>query len=87
MRRKVGELTVVVLDRPRHEQLIEDIRRAGARIKLIADGDVAAGVHAAMLESGVDVLMGIGGTPEGVITAAAIRCIGGAIQCKAWPRR
>ena len=84
--RKVGELTVVVLDRPRHEQLIEDVRRAGARIKLITDGDVAAGVHAAMLESGVDVLMGIGGTPEGVITAAAIRCIGGAIQCKAWPR-
>ena len=84
--RRVTELTVVVLDRPRHQQLLEDIRRAGARIKLISDGDVAAGVHAAMLESGVDVLMGIGGTPEGVITAAAIRCIGGAIQCKAWPR-
>ena len=84
--RKVNELTVVVLDRPRHEQLIEDIRRAGARIKLISDGDVAASVHAAMVESGVDVLMGIGGTPEGVITAAAIRCIGGAIHCKAWPR-
>ena len=84
--RRVNELTVVVLDRPRHQQLIEDVRRAGARIKLISDGDVAAGVHAAMLESGVDVLMGIGGTPEGVITAAAIRCIGGAIQCKAWPR-
>ena len=84
--RRVNELTVVVLDRSRHQQLLEDIRRAGARIKLISDGDVAAGVHAAMLESGVDVLMGIGGTPEGVITAAAIRCIGGAIQCKAWPR-
>ena len=84
--RRVNELTVVVLDRPRHQQLLEDVRRAGARIKLISDGDVAAGVHAAMLESGVDVLMGIGGTPEGVITAAAIRCIGGAIQCKAWPR-
>ena len=84
--RRVNELTVVVLDRPRHQQLIEDVRWAGARIKLISDGDVAAGVHAAMSESGVDVLMGIGGTPEGVITAAAIRCIGGAIQCKAWPR-
>ena len=84
--RRVNELTVVVLDRPRHQQLLGDIRRAGARIKLISDGDVAAGVHAAMMESGVDVLMGIGGTPEGVITAAAIRCIGGAIQCKAWPR-
>ncbi len=84
--RRVGEVTVVVLDRPRHAQLIEDIRKAGARIKLISDGDVAAGIHAAMPESGVDALMGIGGTPEGVITAAAIRCIGGQIQCKAWPR-
>ena len=84
--RRIGELTVIVLDRPRHEQLIDDIRSAGARIKLISDGDIAAGIHAAMWESEVDVLMGIGGTPEGVITAAAIRCIGGAIQCKAWPR-
>ena len=84
--RKIGELTVIVLDRPRHDQLIDDIRSAGARIKLISDGDIAAGIHAAMWESDVDVLMGIGGTPEGVITAAAIRCIGGAIQCKAWPR-
>ncbi len=84
--RRIGELTVIVLDRPRHEQLIDDIRSAGARIKLISDGDIAAGIHAAMWESDVDVLMGIGGTPEGVITAAAIRCIGGAIQCKAWPR-
>ena len=84
--RKISELTVIVLDRPRHDQLIDDIRSAGARIKLISDGDIAAGIHAAMWESDVDVLMGIGGTPEGVITAAAIRCIGGAIQCKAWPR-
>ncbi len=84
--RKISELTVIVLDRPRHEQLIDDIRSAGARIKLISDGDIAAGIHAAMWESEVDILMGIGGTPEGVITAAAIRCIGGAIQCKAWPR-
>ena len=86
MGRRISELTVTVLDRPRHELLIDDIRSAGARIKLISDGDIAAGIHAAMWESGVDVLMGIGGTPEGVITAAAIRCIGGAIQCKAWPR-
>ena len=82
----VGELTVIVLDRPRHGQLLDDIRSAGARIKLISDGDVVAGLQAAMLGSGVDALMGIGGTPEGVITAAALRCIGGAIQCKAWPR-
>ena len=82
----VRELTVIVLDRPRHGQLLDDIRSAGARIKLISDGDVVAGLQAAMLGSGVDVLMGVGGTPEGVITAAALRCIGGAIQCKAWPR-
>jgi fructose-1,6-bisphosphatase II len=85
-KRKVAELTVVVLDRPRHEQLIADIRSAGARIKLISDGDVAAGIQAALPDTGVDVLMGVGGTPEGVLTAAAIRCIGGVIQCKAWPR-
>ena len=82
----VGELTVIVLDRPRHAQLLEDIRSAGARIKLISDGDVVAVLQAAMEGSGVDALMGIGGTPEGVITAAAMRCLGGAIQCKAWPR-
>ena len=86
MGRRVEEVTVVVLDRPRHEQLLADIRAVGARVKLITDGDVAAGIHAALPDSGVDVLMGIGGTPEGVLTAAAIRCIGGAIQCKAWPR-
>lgn len=85
-KRKVSELTVVVLDRPRHEELISEIRSAGARIKLISDGDVAAGIQAALPETGVDVLMGVGGTPEGVLTAAAIRCIGGVIQCKAWPR-
>ncbi|PZC46381.1 MAG: fructose-1,6-bisphosphatase II [Chloroflexi bacterium] len=86
MRRKVNELTVVVLDRPRHAELLEDIRSAGARVKLISDGDVAAGIAAALPDTGVDVLMGVGGTPEGVITAAAIRCTGGEIQCKAWPR-
>jgi fructose-1,6-bisphosphatase II len=85
-KRKVSELTVVVLDRPRHEQLLSDIRSAGARIKLISDGDVAASIQAALPETGVDVLMGVGGTPEGVLSAAAICCIGGGIQCKAWPR-
>ena len=86
MGRSVEELTVVVLDRPRHDRLLAEIRSAGARVKLISDGDVAAGIHAALPDSGVDVLMGIGGTTEGVLTAAAIRCIDGAIQCKAWPR-
>lgn len=85
-KRKVSELTVVVLDRPRHEQLLSEIRQAGARVKLISDGDVSAAIQAALPDTGVDVLMGIGGTPEGVISAAAIKCIGGAIQCKAWPR-
>ena len=86
MKRDVQDLTVVVLDRPRHEQLLTEIRSAGARVQLISDGDVAASIHAAMPHGGVDVLMGIGGTPEGVISAAAIHSIGGAIQCKAWPR-
>jgi fructose-1,6-bisphosphatase II len=85
-KRKVSELTVVVLDRPRHEQLIADIRNAGARVKLISDGDVAASIEAALPEREVDALMGVGGTPEGVLSAAAIHCIGGGIQCKAWPR-
>jgi fructose-1,6-bisphosphatase II len=82
----VPEVTVVMLDRPRHAELLESVRKAGARVKMISDGDVAAGIQAALPDSGVDVLMGIGGTPEGVITAAAIRCTGGAIQCKPWPR-
>jgi fructose-1,6-bisphosphatase II len=85
-RRKISEITVVVLDRPRHDQLLAEIREAGARVKLISDGDVAASIQAAMPESDVDVLMGVGGTPEGVLSAAAILCVGGTIQCKAWPR-
>ncbi|HEY7270019.1 MAG TPA: class II fructose-bisphosphatase [Dehalococcoidia bacterium] len=84
--KSVAEVTVVMLDRPRHAKLLQDIRAAGARVKMISDGDVAAGIQAALPDSGVDVLLGIGGTPEGVITAAAIRCTGGAIQCKPWPR-
>ena len=85
MEREVEDLTVVVLDRPRHDDLLVEVRATGARVKLISDGDVAAGIHAALPDSGVDVLMGIGGTTEGVLTAAAIRCIDGEIQCKAWP--
>lgn len=85
-RMRVHDLTVVVLDRPRHEELIGEIRQAGARIKLITDGDVAGGLMAATHGTGLDVLMGIGGAPEAVICAAALKCIGGAIQCKLWPR-
>lgn len=77
---KVSEVTVVVLNRPRHENLIAQIRAAGARIRLIQDGDVAAAIETARPDAGVDLLMGVGGTPEGVITAAAMICLGGSIQ-------
>jgi fructose-1,6-bisphosphatase class II len=82
----VENLTVVILDRPRHADLIAEVRRAGARIWLIGDGDVSAAISAAMPNSGVDVLMGTGGAPEGVIAAAAIRCIGGNMQGRLKPR-
>jgi len=78
--RSVSDLTVVVLNRPRHNQLVQDIRDAGARVKFIQDGDVAAAIEAARPNTSVDLLMGIGGTPEGVITAAAMICLGGVIQ-------
>ena len=77
---KVSDITVVVLNRPRHKNLIEEIRNTGARIKLIQDGDVAAAIETARPDTGIDLLMGIGGTPEGVITAVAMICLGGAIQ-------
>ena len=80
------DLTIVVLDRPRHENLIAEIRETGARVKMISDGDVAGGLMPALEETGVDVLMGVGGSPEAVITAAALKCLGGDIQCKLWPR-
>jgi fructose-1,6-bisphosphatase II len=82
----VSEVTAIMLDRPRHEKLLNDVRAAGARVKMVGDGDIAAGIQAALPNSGVDVLLGVGGTTEGVITAAALRCTGGAIQCKLWPR-
>ena len=78
--RQVTDLVVVVLDRPRHEKLIEDIRQAGARIRLITDGDLSAGIAAAVIGTGVHAVMGSGGAPEGVITAAAIRCLNGYMQ-------
>jgi len=80
--REVDEMVVVVLDRPRHEQLIADIRAAGARIRLIGDGDLSAGIAAAVRGTGVHAVMGIGGAPEGVITAAAMKCLGGEIQAR-----
>jgi fructose-1,6-bisphosphatase class II len=80
--REVNDLVVIVLDRPRHERLIADIRKAGARIKLIGDGDLSAGITAAVVGSGVHAVMGTGGAPEGVLTAAAMRCLNGEIQAK-----
>jgi fructose-1,6-bisphosphatase II len=76
----ISDITVVVLNRPRHKTLIEEIRNTGARIRLIQDGDVAAAIETARPDTGIDLLMGIGGTPEGVITAVAMICLGGAIQ-------
>jgi fructose-1,6-bisphosphatase II len=80
------DVTVVILDRPRHEGIVKEIRETGARIKFISDGDVAGAIMAVREGTGVDMLMGIGGTPEGIITAFAIKCLGGTIQGKLWPK-
>jgi fructose-1,6-bisphosphatase II len=80
------DVTVVILDRPRHAQIIEEVRATGARIRLISDGDVAGAIMAARPDTGVDLLLGIGGTPEGIIAACAITCLGGTIQGRLWPR-
>ena len=80
------DVTVCVLDRPRHQQLVQEIRAAGARIRFITDGDVAGAISAARPGTGVDLLLGIGGTPEGIIAAAALRCMGGVMQAKLWPK-
>ncbi len=82
----IENITAVVLDRPRHADLVAEIRRAGARIRSIADGDVAGAIATARPGSGVDILFGIGGTPEGVIAAAALKCMGGDLQGRLWPR-
>jgi fructose-1,6-bisphosphatase II len=83
----VEDVTVCILDRPRHEELVHEVRLAGARIKFISDGDVAGAVMAATAGTGVDLLLGIGGTPEGIITACAVKCLGGVIQGKLWPQK
>ena len=82
----VADITVVVLDRPRHKELIQEIRATGARIKLILHGDVSAGVMTSIYNPPADMLMGIGGAPEAVITACALKCLGGEIQCRPWAR-
>jgi fructose-1,6-bisphosphatase II len=80
--RRINDITVVILDRPRHESLIQEVREAGARIKLITDGDLSAAISCAVSGTGVHAVMGIGGAPEGVLTAAALRCLGGEIQAR-----
>ena len=82
----VSDIRVAVLDRPRHEELIADIRAAGAGTRLLMDGDVAGGVNAARWDSRIDMCVGIGGTPEGIITACAVKALGGVIQGKLWPK-
>jgi fructose-1,6-bisphosphatase II len=83
----VPDVTVTILDRPRHKEIIDEVRAAGARIRLIMDGDVAAAIQAAMEEyKAVDVYMGIGGAPEAVLAAAALKCVGGQMLCQIWPR-
>jgi fructose-1,6-bisphosphatase II len=86
LNKSVRDVTAVILDRERHKDLIAEVRQAGARIKLISDGDVAGAISTAWPESGVDILFGIGGTPEGVIAAAALKCMGGALIGRLWPR-
>jgi fructose-1,6-bisphosphatase II len=86
LKKSVRDMTAVVLDRPRHDDLIEEIRNAGARIRLIQDGDVAGAISTGWPDAGADILFGIGGTPEGVISAAALKCMGGEIQAQLAPR-
>ncbi len=82
----VGDVSIIMLDRPRHEQTVAEIREIGARIRFISDGDVSAALFAVSSDAGVDLLWGIGGTPEGVLSAAAIKCLGGQLLGRLWPR-
>jgi fructose-1,6-bisphosphatase II len=84
--KSAGDVTVIMLDRPRHEEGVKQIRECGARIRFISDGDVSAALFAVSAEAGVDLLWGIGGTPEGVLSAAAIKCLGGQLLGRLWPR-
>eukprot|EP01025_Chloroclados_australasicus_P059718 TRINITY_DN7568_c0_g2_i1.p2 TRINITY_DN7568_c0_g2~~TRINITY_DN7568_c0_g2_i1.p2 ORF type:complete len:220 (+),score=39.54 TRINITY_DN7568_c0_g2_i1:23-661(+) len=86
LEKPIQDVTVLILDRPRHEDLIREARAAGARLRLISDGDVGGAIETAKPDAPVDIMMGIGGTPEGVIAAAALKCMGGSIQGRLWPR-
>ncbi len=84
--RTVADLTVVILDRPRHADIVAQVRGAGARLRMIPDGDVAGAISTALPDTGADMLIGVGGAPEAVVAACAMRCLGGAMQCRLWPR-
>jgi fructose-1,6-bisphosphatase II len=86
LRKRLQDVVVCVLDRPRHKQLIEDIREAGCALRMISDGDIGGAMAPSLADSGVDLYMGVGGSPEAVLAAAAIRCLGGEIQAQMWPR-
>lgn len=86
LRKRLRDLVVVVLDRPRHEQIINNIREVGCRVRLISDGDVAAAIAPSLPDSGIDAYVGIGGSPEAVLSAAAIKCLGGQQLCRMWPK-
>src|SRR5207247_8641086 len=84
--KRVGELVVVMLNRPRHEKFVQEVRRVGAALRLIGDGDITAAVAPSLPDTGVDLYYGIGGSPEGVLTAAALKALGGGMLLRAWPR-
>ena len=84
--KRVQDVVVMMLDRPRHKEIVAEIRRVGASLRMISDGDIAAAMAPAIPESGIDLYMGIGGSPEAVLAAAGIKCLGGDMQCKMWPR-
>ena len=86
LNKRVQDVVVMMLDRPRHKELVAEIRRVGASLRMISDGDIAAAIGPAIAESGIDIYVGIGGSPEGVLAAAAIKCLGGDMQCVMWPR-
>ncbi|MEY2548451.1 MAG: fructose,6-bisphosphatase, partial [Verrucomicrobiota bacterium] len=86
LNKRVQDVVVMMLDRPRHKEMVEEIRRAGASLRMISDGDIAAAMAPAIQDSGIDLYMGIGGAPEAVLAAAGIKCLGGDMQCVMWPR-
>src|SRR5439155_8175203 len=84
--KRVQDVVVMMLDRPRHKEIVEQIRACGASLRMIGDGDIAAAMAPSLPETDVDLYMGIGGSPEAVVAAAGIKCLGGEMQCKMWPR-